>query len=192
MNKTMKTQMRFLMLIAAIALAIGACNFPFWGSPGPTEEPVHVSTQEVLSLKENLENSQATLESSGDVTLTFTEAQLTSIVSNQLADQPEAPLEDVQIRLRDGQVLVSGQVKQGDIYLPLDAVIKLSASNGDLDYEIVSAKVGVFPLPDSVIEQFTTQIDDAFAAKIKSETSDMYIDTVSVQNGEIVVEGHQR
>ena len=103
-------KLRFTFFLAAILAASLACNFP-GVSPQATSPtaPVPVSSEAVQELEENLRSAAATAASGGVVNLVITEAQLTSLASLELQAIQDPKIENIQIRLRDGQIFNNSQ-----------------------------------------------------------------------------------
>jgi len=176
-------------LIMVVSLA---CNLGKRATPTP-EPTISVSTEAVNSLQAEAEKAAEAMSSTGQATLTLSEEELTSLLTFELQKQENPPLREPQIRLRDGQVRISGKVQQGGSAVSVQLTLTLSAdSNGRLQYEILSAKVGPLSLPDLLLEQLTAQLDQAFENNIYPRMEDMYIETITIQDGVMTIQGRKR
>lgn len=189
----MRNRVSILLMTAALLLAMLACNFP--GSTGdpPPASPVPVSTEAVLDLEQNLEGAAATAQTSGEVNVTLTEEQMTSLVALEAQKQSEPMLTKPQVFLRDGQVQLRGDVHQGGLNAPLVMNMTVSADDqGRPVYKVISAKLGPFPLPDTILSQLTDQIDQAFKNQAGSEMDKIFIENITIAEGQMVVRGRAR
>lgn len=197
---------RFTLAVAALLLLTSlACNFsnrlsqmatPTTLSATATEKVENTQTQPT-PIPQVLRNTQPvpTPESQGNtpVKIVLDEERLTAIVVKELQTQQDQPIEDPQILLRDGQIQVLGNVKQGAFTLPLKMLISVSIdSSGKPKFKVTSANVGPLPLPQSTLDQISTQLDSALAENLGPEIDDVYIENITIANGLMTVTGHQR
>ena len=67
-----------------------------------------------------------------------------------------------------------------------------ATSDGKPDVSVVSASVGMFSLPQSMLDDLSAQIKSAFESKIDQGIDKIYIDSITIAGGEMVIEGHAR
>ncbi|MFN3309880.1 MAG: hypothetical protein ACK44E_11800, partial [Anaerolineales bacterium] len=111
-------------------------------------EQVIILTEEAVAVNEKLEQAVKDAEQKGTFTLEITEQQLTSYVAINLASQSSIPITELQIRLRDEQIRISGIAHQDNLQLPLsvgDSGAVDEANNFRLEF--TEAKIGQFPFP---------------------------------------------
>jgi hypothetical protein len=65
-------------------------------------------------------------------------------------------------------------------------------ADGRPQYEVVSAKVGPFPLPQSILDQMTSQIDAVFASQFGAEAENIYIEQITIADGKMNIQGRPR
>jgi hypothetical protein len=184
-------QSRLILLVLVLIFASLACNFGRSAAKVPPTPTIAVSTQAVGELVENVQAAATEAAKGGTVTLTFTEQQLTSLAVIELQSQTQAQqVNDLQIRLRDGQIQVSGQYTQDSLSLPFNVSLKISAVNGQPKTELVSAKIGPLPVPQSLLDDITQQIDQVVQDQMKANGSNVYVDQISVADGVLTVTGH--
>jgi hypothetical protein len=170
-----------------------ACNFSQRSDLVPAET-IPVSTEALESLKEEIEEAGQSIQESGQATLVITEAELTSLVAFELQKEENPILQNPQIYLREGQMLVVGTVQLGDDTTGT-VLITLSVSataDGKLDYEITSAMLGPLPVADFMLQQFSDQLDAAFTGKIDPRMDEIFIDQVTIADGRMTLQGHTR
>ena len=168
-----------------------ACNFP--QQDDTVQETIPVTTEAVDSLKEDLEKAQQDIQNSGQATLVIDEAELTSLVAFELQSMGNSPLQDPQVHLRDGQIILNGNVQQGETTAPMEMVFSVAPdAEGKPDYEVVSAKLGPLPVPESVVAQFSQELDDVFASTIDAQMKGLFIDSIQIADGAMTIQGHTR
>jgi len=169
-----------------------ACNLLNRTAQIPTET-IPVTTQAVESLKEEINQAGQDLKSKGQVTVTLDEAELTSLIAFELQNQETPILQEPQIYLRDGQVILLGKVKQGDTMVPVELALTVSAnSDGRPVYQIDSAKIGSLPLPEVLFKEYSEQLNTVFASKINPRLDEIFIDRITIADGAMTIQGHTR
>ncbi len=100
---------------------------------------------------------------------------------------------DPQIYLRDGEILLVGNVLQSERLVPVQVVfIAEPDAKGNPDFEIVSANIGVLPLPQSTVQQFSKELNAAFASTIEPRIQDIFVESIVIANGVMTIQGHTR
>lgn len=182
-------------IIAAFVMAlIGslACNLGSKVTPTPVAT-IPVTTQAVMTLQTEVEGAAEELLSKGQTTLSITEEEMTSLVAFELQNQKNPPFRDPQIYLRDGQVWISGKAQQGNAEVNLQLILTLAADgSGRLHYDILSAKIGPLPLPKVMLEQLEAQLDRVFDNNIYPRMENIYIETITIQDGVMTIQGRNR
>lgn len=152
----------------------------------PTPEPI--ATEDLTPVETQVGAAIRTAVSGGRVTLELTEAQLTSAANQELQNQGESQVSDIQIRLDDGVMEVSGQVEQNGLNLPLTISVKIDVdAAGKPHTEIVSGQLGPFSLPQNMLEQITAQFDTMIQSQLNANASSLFIESISIDNGLITI-----
>ncbi|MBN2550069.1 MAG: hypothetical protein JXB15_12975 [Anaerolineales bacterium] len=180
----------FLLVIASLVLASLSCNYAKVFQRPTATSPVVVSTAAATEFADNLEKAAATAVSGGTVTLTVTEQQLTSAAMLELQSQSDIPVQDFEIRLRNGQIQISGQVQQDGFSLPLNIILEVNADvAGNLHSQVVSAKIGPFPLPEDILNQLTEQLDQMITDQLAVNGMKLVIEQITIAEGSMTVTG---
>jgi uncharacterized protein YpmS len=185
----MKLQPKLAILIAIVMLVFVSlsCNLP--GSrkaPKPTQIPV--STQSVQELEDEIESAIATAQGGGPIELTFTEQQLTSLAATELQSQQDLGVRDVQVLLRNGQIQITGTVERSGINLPFNVSLTVSVDAQGIPHtSIVDASVGPLPVPQSMQDQITSQLDQVIASQY---ASNVVVDSITIDDGYMTIRGH--
>jgi uncharacterized protein YpmS len=184
--------LRFTIMLAALLAASIACNFPGFGAPttAPTA-PVPVSSEAVHTLEETLQAAAATAVSGGTVDITISEAQLTSLAALEVQSIQEPEVEDIQIRLHDGQVITTAQVRVNGISMDLSLTSRvIIGPNGLPQSQTTSAKLGPLPLPDNMVQLFTQEIDAILAEFMIYQGRQISVESLTIADGLMRVTGH--
>lgn len=188
----MNKKIKYLVLALGLVVASLACNFGTRGSQlsqTPTPEP----TQVIDSLQDNPDQTLQEPENTEQVTLSITESQLTSLVSNEIQAQDDYPVEDPQVRLQDGQVKFTANVVQQNLSLPAEVVMTVQPDpSGHPQVDVVSAKIGPLPLPGGTVDDLESALNSAFSNQIESEVPDIRIEKIIIANGVMTITGKAR
>jgi uncharacterized protein YpmS len=145
----------------------------------------------VESLKENVQSAVQTAQAGGRVTLTMDEAQLTALAATELSNQSDLGLQNPVIRLRNGIVSIEAQANQSGFDVPVNVDLELSANGqGKPQFEVKSASLGPIPMPQSLLSQVSSKIDQALTGWLEEDGQNVYIESVSVEDGKITITGY--
>ncbi len=175
--------------LAACVLAGLACGFAV-GGPQPPASPIPVSTESVGELQDNLIRAVTSVPAGGEVSLTVTEQQLTSIVALRLQDQSDLPLRDLQVFLRDGKIQLFGVAEAGG--LSANALIIISANltpDGGVVFQADKADFGPIPVPEELLEQVSTAINEAFTDSLGSKATGLQVTGLTIEAGQLLLTG---
>jgi len=181
-----------LIAVSLLILISLSCNFP-GRSAEPEPTPIPVSTESVQELEEEIRSAAATAQSGGPIELTFTEQQLTSLAATQLVSQPDTPVNDVQVRLRNGQVEITGSAERSGLDLPFSVTLTISVdAQGVPRSSIIDASVGPLPVPQSILDQITARLDEIIISQYTSYGNDIVVDSITIYEGYMTIKGHHR
>jgi uncharacterized protein YpmS len=185
---------KFLILVAILAVATAtlACNLGRRAAETPAPL-IPVSTEAVQSLEETAVNSYNELQQTGEVNLTVTEEQLTSMVALELEQQGADGISNPQVFLRDGQIQLTGDVQTQGISATARMAMEVDIDgNGRPSLQIVSANIGPFPVPDSLIENVETRLNQAFLNELDERAPNLVVESVVIADGSMTITGHTR
>lgn len=185
---------KILIAVSALIFASLACNLP--GGDKSTQAPtetIPVVTEEIQKTQEPLQPALPTATPSSQFVLEMDESQMTSMVASQLQNQTDPAINNPQVRLRNGQIEFEANVNQSGFSLPLRLAVAVKIDDqGKPDYEITSANLGPLPLPESILEQFSNQLDLVLADQLKVDGKDLVLDNITIQDGLMTATGHTR
>jgi hypothetical protein len=179
-------------LLILLILLMLACKVPSVGISKPTAI-IPVSSEAADNLKSSIGSALEQAEKSGKVSLVITESQITSYVTYELQSQTEPQVSDLQIYLRDGQIKFYFTIQQNGISFPGQCFVNVQSDDkGGLTVEILSAKIGPLPFTDDMKKMLSEEIKKAISGQIYTENSNLYIDSISIANGEMLIQGHTK
>ncbi len=185
-------KLTLLVVVFALALAILACTLNIGGPDYPTPA-IPVSTEAMGELQSSLETAVAAGAVSGQITLTFTEPQLTSYLSNKLQAQSLPLITNPQVYLRDGQLQVYGTARKS--YFEATARIILSAGvdeQGQLKIELTSADFGPLPVPNGLKEIITATIQEAYTGALGPVATGFRLLSITIADGNMTIVGKSK
>jgi len=180
---------QYLQLVnALIGLAVENAENGMDGAPERPGSEIMVSEQAGIEAKAIIENA---LPQPGSLSsITITEQQITSWLVMELQENPDLPLSDVQVFLRNGQVQIWGMVKGSENSTSALIVGEISIDANQLPYfEIESMQVGTQVVPDFLLSQMQAWINELIAENINEQLPGLQMMNVNVVNGLITVSG---
>ncbi len=184
MNATKK-----LALCLAVLLAAGlACNFPT-GSNGPETSGVPTRTPE--NMVDVWQDAYQGYLETGVLTLTLTEGQLTEFLNDQLALQPEPLLQDARVRLRPGEMVVTGDYAvSGAIQTEAEIVMEVAiAADGLPRIEVTSGKVGIIPIPVEILDTISFTVNEMLTGQAATQATGFRLTDMTIAQGELYISG---
>jgi hypothetical protein len=185
--------------LIAMVMASLACTI-FVGGPDYSDlAPIPVSTTDAESLREQVKKSFEEGASTGVVTFTITETQITSLFAQRLQSDPnlqsdQKPLiSDPQVYLRDGQMKIYGKSKQGMFAANIGIIVSIEVDeDGKPKIEVVSADFGPLPVPEKINSAFTSMITEAYTGAVGPAATGLRIDSISIADGVMTITGHTK
>ena len=180
------------LFFGAILLVISlACNLPVGSSDVP-ETRIPVSENAAENLEQNLAKAVEDIQNGDPTILTINEAEITSLVVYRLEQQSGGSISDSQVYLRNGAIQYRGTLKQAPVSVPVEAEILVSAgSDGRLDYEVVDVSAGPFNLMQEMVDNLTSQLDQALYAS-DSQLNNIIVENVTIADGVMTISGRPR
>jgi hypothetical protein len=168
-----------------------ACNLGLGNrQPVPPEtldSPQSVDSQDNLHLDFTPSDEQ-----NGLVILILNESEVTDIIAAELHDIDGTSIRDIQVFLREGQVQIFGNVNiQGVRANSRIFLVPQITRQGQIRFVIVSAYYSLFPIPEDMISNLQTGIDDNFSNFLQPLIEDVIIESVSVSEGIMTITGRE-
>lgn len=176
-----------------------ACTI-FVGGPDTSNlTPIPSSPLDAEALKEQIKKAFEDGATTGTVSFTITEAQLTSVLAQRLQSDPNLQTEkkpiitDPQVYLRDGQMKIYGKSQQGIFTANVGLIINVGVDElGKPKIEISSADFGPFPVPDGIKEAMTAMISEAYTGSLGPVATGLRIESIVIADGNMTIAGRIR
>lgn len=181
--------MRALAVIVVLALASLACDLTV-GGPTPPASPIPVSTEAAGELTNMWSAAATAIPAGGEVSVTLTEAQITSFVALKLQEQPDAPIKDVQVFLRDGKIQIFGNAQAGNVKTTALVIIAVTVTpEGAVQFDAEKADFGPLPVPGALLDNLSSTLNEAFTGNLGSTASGLKITNVLIADGQMAITG---
>ena len=189
----------FPIFLITLLLTSLACTI-FVGGPDTSNlTPIAASPLDADALKEQIKKAFEDGATTGTVSFTITEAQLTSVLALRLQSDPNLQTEkkpiitDPQVYLRDGQMKIYGKTQQGIFTANIGIIINVGVDElGKPKIEITSADFGPFPVPDGIKEAFTAMISEAYTGSLGPAATGLRIESIVIADGVMTIAGRIR
>lgn len=170
---------------AAILAAMLACGGPLQvGGPTPEYSPVPVSTEAIQSLDDKFE---ALGVASGEVTVTLTETELTSLFDQQLQAQPDSAFSDPQVYLRDGKIKLYITLTTNNLTGKALVVMNATIVDNKLQVAIESADFGPLPVPQGILDSLAATINDQLLAAMSGLPTGVGLKNIVIADGTLTI-----
>ena len=181
-------------LIIVLLLSSLSCNLPGRNSAEPTTLPtIPVTTQAVESLQDTIDLAKEAFNNNQTAEITVSETQLTSLAALELESDFQIPLTDPQIYLRDGQVSIFASLTQNQIAVPVEIVLEVNTDGqGNLVYQITKGQLGPLPIPENLLNRLTDRLDEIIASKTTVDNSRIFIESITLGDGNMTLRGYKR
>ena len=184
LNKKFPIFVAFLVLLISMACMINI------GGPDYPNNPIPVSTEALMSMKEQIQKAVIDGSQSGQITLFITESQLTSFFASKLESQENPFLTQPQAYLKNGQIQIFGTVINGFFEATVSVIMTASIDpDGKLLLELSSADFGPLPVPDSLKEIITSLVTEAYTGSLGPIATGFNLESVIIANGAMMIVG---
>jgi uncharacterized protein YpmS len=185
----------FLLVLAVLTLVLAAlaCNLPGTADSGPAATPIPVTTEAVQAMVTEVIQAATQAAAGGPITLTFTEQQLTSAAALELQNQDQYDVRNIQVRLRDGLVTITGDVNQSGFNLPLKVSMRVTPdANGRVQADVVEANIGPLPLPEAMVSELEQEFNQTLQSELAAAGQNVVVDSISIADGTMVIQAHSQ
>jgi hypothetical protein len=180
--------LRVVILCAVLAAASLACSVGL-GGPTPPASPIAVSSEAAGQLEDIITQAVGNSQN-GEVTVVVTEEQLTSYFALKAAEDPDAPLKDIQIFLRDGQIVLHGNASLQGMTAPAEIRLNVATNaEGGLDVSVADANFGPMPVPQSMLDTLSAGLDEALSGQFGPQATGVRVTNVVVSDGQMTLTG---
>jgi hypothetical protein len=171
-----------------------ACNLPFLAGQEAAPTDIPVSLEQAKQLEQQLQQSLEQAAQSGVLALEVNEEQLTSALNIALQQDIAStlPLEDVQVRLRDGKAKLTASTQQGPFKVPVDITAAIRADVCQIHFDVESAKAGPVAIPADQLDPLVKQAEQALTKYISDTVGgNVCFSSITIQDGKLSVQGQR-
>ncbi len=173
---------------ALIVFAVENANKGMDGAPERPGAEIVVSEKAGMEAESVLENALPQPGSLSSVTIT--EQQVTSWLAMEMQNNPDLPLSDMQVYLRNGKVQIWGMVNGSDNTTSVLITGRIEIDGGNQPhFDIESIQIGQQVIPALLVTQAETWLNQALLEGINSQAPGLQLMNVNVTNGLITVSG---
>ncbi len=176
--------------VAVLVLIITMACMINIGGPDYPKIKIPVSTEEVINMQEQIREALLGGTESSQITLFFTESQLTSYLAFKLDSQDKPFLTEPQVYLQNNQIQVYGTIIRE--YLKATVSIFMTATidpDGKLLLELSSADFGPLPVPENLKEIITSLVTEAFTGSLGTVATGFNIESIVIANSAMMIVG---
>lgn len=180
-------------IVCVLVLTSMACRFSPTSSTDDQviqADPTSVESDDVESLLEDIQQQIGTF------AFTVTEEEMATYLTLKMSENQAQPqVENLDVKFRDNQIKLSGDVlvQNIGIKVPVELVLVAKVDDiGQLYFELVSVSVANMKLPAALEESLSTAITDVMNSKFANTLSGFMIDTVYVNGGMLTISGKKR
>ncbi|MBI5951405.1 MAG: hypothetical protein HY865_07090 [Chloroflexi bacterium] len=176
------------LLDALIGFAVNNAEGGMEGAPERPGAEIIPSDETAMEVKLTLENSMPAPGSLSSISLT--ERELTSWLAMEMKENPDLPLSDVQVYMRDGKIQIWGMVTgSADSTSALLVGNLMIGSNKKPSIEIESMQIGTQVIPGPLVSQMESWINQMLLENIENQAPGLEIMNINVSSGMVTVSG---
>jgi hypothetical protein len=191
-NLLTKSRIYTLAAASMILIANLACQLNL-GGPEPPGEPIPTQENAAFNLTEMWQSALQDAVESGQVTVILNEIQLTSLLSQRMAQKENPLLLDPQVFLRDKMIQIYGTTNNGPFTANvLIGVTPVINADGELTFDLTRAEFGPIPAPSALKDTVSAILTEAFTGTIGSLATGIRISTIAISDGEMGIVGELR
>jgi hypothetical protein len=193
----MRTQRNMLILLFSITIILSAlsCNFTkvMFQNTKPTETRASISTESFETIATEVSSAISSAQIGESIVLEISEDQLTSEATTALQASDDNRIHNLQIRLRDGKMIITGDISQGGLNLPLSVYLIFTVDSlGQPHSQVVDGIVGPFSLPDNYLTEITSQLDQAIRDQLSLNANNLVVDSITIAEGRMSILAHKQ
>ncbi len=186
-RSTQKLWFIIILLLPLLACSIGLPKQKTETLPQPPGGHIETSEEAVKRAKTNLNQAVEEAKGGHETTFRITSEEITSVVSQLLQTRADIPVSDPQIWFTAGKIYMLAKFEGlGPASVSTLIVMRpLVTDDGQLQVELVDAKMGAFSVPDAVINNFTETINETLA----NMQFNVKITGIDIREGEMIIAG---
>ena len=184
-----KKKLPILLSLLTVLLSTLACTMNI-GGPDYPESYIQPSQAAVDNMQAQFKSAFEAAATSGNVILTITEEQLTSVLHYRFADQPTPFITEPQVLFRNGTMDIYGKAEQGYFVANVKITVQVGADeNGQPSIQIISTDFGPLPVPEGINTTLSAMIKEAYTGAVGPVATGFRIEQIGIRDGFMVMSG---
>lgn len=160
-----------------------ACNLG-----GPVPDTTAYPTLDPTQLASSLETSITVTPETRTAIISLNEQQISSYLSQKIAEQPDAPFSNAQVLLRSGQMEIYGTAATAGVTANVKIVTQAAINDQGLPtINILSADFGPIPAPGALKDFLARLLNDSIADGFGYKQGQFKIISIEIGDGLLVV-----
>jgi hypothetical protein len=189
----MRKQIKFLPIILLLTASILSCNFATSKLASKNVEPTAtaLTVQDVTALPAPVLPVGTPIP--GEITITVTDAEVNDWIQQNLDASQESMIENPVVSFTPGTMNINGKIKNG--FITADAQLGMSVevlSDGTIKMHLNSIDVGGMAVPSAMKDMVESTLNSYFDSYLQSITQDYFIESVTINSGEMLISARGR
>jgi uncharacterized protein YpmS len=177
------------LLLTMITLISLACKISLGGDEPPTNA-IPVSDDAAITAQDIYDSATFTDTQNQLVAFTLTEAQVTSLVAQKLAQNSDNKVSNPQIYLQDGKIdayaTYDAEYFNVNVHFTLSVVVN---ADNELEVSIDNADLGPIPASDAILDSMSNMIDESIASALLPAATGFRVESIYIADGMATISG---
>lgn len=184
-----KNEFQILFILFGVLLTTLACTMNI-GGPNYPEGTVQPSEQAVQIMKDQFKTAFENAATTGEVILTITEEQLTSVLYYHFASQTNPIITEPQVFLQNNTMDIYGKATQGYFVANVKISVQVGVDeNGQPSINVISSDFGPLPVPEGINTTLSAIIQEAYTGAVGPVATGFRIEQIGIRDGFMVMAG---
>ena len=183
---------RLIPAVLALAATSMACSI-FLGGPAAPESAGQDSPDGAESLQTTLERAISDGLTSGTISVSISQQQLTEFIAARLSGQVNPTITDPRVVLADGELTLFGRAQMGfleaNTAVTADFVVD---ETGMPKFRIGHAEVGPFQMPQALKDAIAATVDETLTGYLGPVATGFRLESIEIHDGSMTVTGRLR
>lgn len=180
---------RALVSTSLVLLSSLACSI-FLGGPAYPDPPVPVSRAAASGLQTAFDTALQNAAQTGTLTIELTESELTSYLAARLAEQPNPPITEPQVTLRDGALRIFGKSQAGVFVANVGVTAEFIVDqNGMPQIDVTQASYGPLPAPTQVTDALGGLLREMLTGSFGPAALGFRLESIAIADGKMTLTG---
>lgn len=182
----------FPLFIIALALASIAYTLSI-GGPDYPSAVISVSPEAAQGLRDQVRQATESGVKGEPISFQFNESQLTSYITQKLAESQNPPMTEPKVLLRNGQIQIYGRTQRSIFLANAALIIGVGLDElGQPKIDVISADFGPFPAPLGINNAISSLISEAYTGSVGPSATGFRLESIIITDGIMRLTGRTR